>query len=94
MNELLNLNPAQAVLFLTLIAGTTELTARIRAKDWWVVATIITSAIVGLLFALYLRLDPIAGLGAGLAASGAIKVLNSFGNKSVPAPSNVVEVKR
>lgn len=93
MEQLLNLSPAQAVLFLTLIAGTTELTARARARDWWVVVTIVTSAVVGMLFALYLKFDPVVGLGAGLAASGAIKVVNSFGNKSVPAPSKPVEEK-
>lgn len=76
------------------IAGSTELISRIRAKDLWVVATIVTAAIIGGLFGAfhyYPDLDWVEGVVAGLAASGGIKVLGSVGNKSTPAPSTLTE---
>jgi uncharacterized membrane protein HdeD (DUF308 family) len=75
------------------IAGITELLNRLRAKDYWVAATIISSAIVGGLFGWQgiEGLDVVTGLAAGFGTSGVIKTISAFGNKSTPAPSTVLE---
>lgn len=78
----------QYVLLGAVIAGAVELITRIRAKDWWVVITILTAAVIGFLFGLsgyYPGLDPVQGLVAGLGASGAISALGA--SRSVPQPS-------
>jgi len=77
-----------------IIAGITELINRVRAKDYWVVATIVTAVVVGALFGAfhyYPDLDMVEGITAGFAACGAIKVVGAVGNKSTPAPSKVLE---
>jgi hypothetical protein len=88
--ELAQLNPAQLALLGAVIVGITELLNRLRAQDYWVVATITCSAVVGGFVGLYYGVDFITGLVAGLAASGTLKTLSSFGNKSVPEPSSVI----
>lgn len=88
--ELLTLNPAQLALLGVVIVGATELLNRLRAKDFWVVATIVSSAVIGSLIGLYYGVDPISGLVAGLGASGTLKTLGAVGNKSEPAPSTVI----
>lgn len=87
------INITQSVLLLAVITGVTELLNRLRARDYWVVTTITSAAVVGFVFgALGLEgLSPVTGLAAGFAASGALKALSIFGNKSTPSPSNVVE---
>lgn len=79
----------QYVLLAAVIAGATELLARLRAKDYWTALTISTAAAIGLLFGVFdvEGLTPITGLAVGLGASGALKTLSMFGNKSTPAPS-------
>lgn len=75
----------QYVLLAAVIAGVTELISRVRARDYWVVATILTAAIVGGLFGVagyYPDLDVVEGVAAGFAAAGSIKVLSSISNKS------------
>lgn len=73
------------------IAGATELINRLRAKDFWVVATIITAAIIGGLFGLsgyYPGLDAVEGIVVGLGTCGAITLAGA--KKSTPAPSEVL----
>lgn len=86
------LDLTQYILLLTVIAGVTELIARLRAKDLWAALTITSAAVVGLLFGIFgvESLTPITGLAVGFAAPGAISVLGSFGKKSTPAPSDAI----
>lgn len=84
---------AQYATMAAVIVGVTELISRARAKDWWVVATIITSAAVGGLFgyfAYYPELDVPTGIALGFAASGALKTVSMLGNKSEPQKSKVL----
>ena len=83
----------QYVLLAAVIAGVTELFNRARAKDWWVVATIATSALIGGVFG-YFNLEGltvVTGIAAGFGASGALKLVGSVGRKSDPQPSTVLE---
>lgn len=77
----------QYVLLGAVIAGMTELLTRARAKDWWVVLTILCSALIGALFGLanYMGLDIVQGLVAGLGASGAITALGAAKSKAAPS---------
>lgn len=88
--ELTQLNAEQLALMGLTIVGVVEFINRMRAKDFWVALTIVTSAVVGALLALYWGVDVLAGALAGLAASGTLKTLGSLGNKSTPAPSSLV----
>lgn len=83
---------AQYVLLGMVIAGATELLNRLRARDYWVVATIVTSGLIGALFGFggVEGLTPVTGLAAGLGVSGAIKTLSIFGQKSQPTESKVL----
>lgn len=85
--DVLQLSAAQVALLGAVVVGATELISRLRAKDYWVAITIFTSAVIGGLVGAYYRVDFLSGVAVGLAASGAIKTLSSFGQKSVPAPS-------
>lgn len=89
--ELLQLSAPQIALLGTLIIGTNELLVRARAKDWWVVATIASAAVIGGLFGVYYNLDFLVGVSAGLSASGTLKLLSSVTKGSTPAPSDVVK---
>ena len=83
----------QYVLLAAVIAGATELLNRARAKDWWVVATIATAAIIGGVFG-YFNLEGltvVTGIAAGFGASGALKLAGSVGHKSDQQPSTVLE---
>lgn len=88
--ELLQFSPAQLALLGAIIVGITELISRLRAKDKWVAATITCSALVGGLLALYYKVDFVSGLAAGFGASGFVKTISAFGNKSTAAPSDLV----
>lgn len=90
MNDYLQFSALQAALLAALIAGITELLTRLRAKDYWVVATIVSAGVVGGLLAAYYDLDIVSGIAAGLGASGFIKTLGSIGNKSTPVKSEVI----
>lgn len=83
----------QYVLLAAVIAGITELLSRARAKDWWVVATILTAGLVGGVFG-YFGIggltDVATGIAAGFGASGALKAVSSVGNKSEPQPSTML----
>lgn len=84
----------QYVVLAAVIAGITELISRIRARDYWVVATILCAAVVGGLFGAsdyYPGLDAVEGVVAGFGAAGGLKALSTVGNKSTPAPSKVRE---
>jgi hydrogenase/urease accessory protein HupE len=88
---------SQYVVLGFILAGVTELINRMRASDWWVVLTIVTCAVVGAIFGAFeiANVPNIeTGVLIGFGASGAIKVVGSLGNKSVPAPSDAVAVKR
>lgn len=82
----------QYVLLAAVIAGVTELLNRLRAQDYWVVASIATAGIVGGVFgALNIGglTDVATGIAAGFGASGALKAVSSVGKKSDPAPSTL-----
>lgn len=82
----------QYVLLGAVIAGATELLNRLRAKDYWVAVTILTSAAIGLLFGILgvEGLAPITGLAAGFGVSGAFSGIGMFKGKSTPTPSDAV----
>lgn len=77
----------QYVLLGTVITGANEFLKRLRAKDYWTAATIVTSALIGLLFG-FLEvegLEPVTGLAAGVGVSGAVTLLSYLGGtKSTP----------
>lgn len=89
--QLTQFNAAQIALLGAIIVGVTELITRLRGKDYWVAATIVCAAIVGGLLGLYYHVDFVSGIAAGFGASGAIKTLSAFGNKTTVAPSKVLE---
>lgn len=80
----------QYVLLGAVIAGSTELISRIRARDFWTAITIATAGIIGLLFGVFgvEGLNPVLGLAAGLGTSGALTTLGIVGRRSTPAPSD------
>ncbi len=83
---------SQYVLLAAVIAGVTELLNRLRAADYWVVASIVTAGAVGGVFgALSIGglPDVATGIAAGFGASGALKAVASVGRKSDPAPSTL-----
>ena len=82
----------QYVLLASVIAGVTELLNRLRARDYWVAATISTAAIIGGLFGYFEveQLTVVTGVAAGFGASGALKAVGSIGKKSEPAPSTIL----
>lgn len=87
----------QYILLGAVIAGVTELINRLRAADYWVAATIVTAAIIGGVFgALELAGVPSieVGVAAGFGVSGALKGISSVGQKSTPAPSDVLTRKK
>lgn len=91
-----NLDPLQFVVLAATIAGVTELISRLRAKDYWVAATILTSAIIGGLFGAfhyYAGLDIPGGIAVGFGASGALSALGIVGNRSTPTASKVIGPK-
>ncbi len=81
----------QYVLLAAVIAGVTELLNRLRARDYWVAASIFTAAVIGGLFGFFAveGLTLVTGIAAGFGASGAIKLVGSVGRKSEPAPSTL-----
>ena len=93
MDTVTGLTVTQIALLGFLVAGATELISRIRAYDWWVATTILTSAILGGLIGMHYGVDFLDGITVGLAASGAIRLVGSFGRSSTPSPSNVVAQK-
>lgn len=84
----------QYILLAAVLAGATEMITRLRAKDYWVVATIATSAIIGGLFG-YFNIEGlpnvVTGIAAGFGVSGVLKAIGTVGNKSAPAPSTLTE---
>lgn len=82
----------QYVLLAAVIAGATEFLNRLRAKDYWVAATVATAAGIGFLFGVLgvEGLSPIGGLAAGLGASGGLTALGMVGKKSTPTESSVL----
>lgn len=87
-----DLDLTQYLVLVTVIAGVTELIARLRAKDLWVALTIGTSAVVGFLFGLihyYANVGPVEGLALGFAASGVMTIVGA--KRSTPTPSSPVE---
>lgn len=90
------LDITQYIVLAAVIVGVTELINRIRASDWWVVVTIVTSVLVGAIFGAihyYPGVDIVTGIALGFGASGTLKALSVFGNKSTPAPSEALERK-
>jgi len=78
----------QYVLLGAVIAGVVELITRVRARDWWVVLTIFSSALIGGLFGLsgyYPDLDVVEGIIAGLGTSGAIAAISISRSKATPS---------
>lgn len=93
MDIVTGLTATQVALIGLVVAGATEFINRLRAGDLWVAATIFTSALLGGLIGMHYNVDFIDGTTVGLAASGAIKVVGSFGKASTPAPSKVLGAK-
>lgn len=91
MDTFTTLTATQVALLGLVVAGATEFISRLRAGDVWVAATIFTSAVLGGLIGMHYNVDFIDGVAVGLGASGAIKAIGSFGNKSTPAPSTLTE---
>jgi hypothetical protein len=83
------LTATQVALLGAVVVGATEFISRLRAKDVWVAATIFVSGILGGLIGMHYHVDFVDGVAVGLGASGAIKTLSVFGNKSTPAPSTL-----
>jgi hypothetical protein len=83
----------QYVLLAAVIAGATELLNRLRAKDYWVAATVTTAALIGGLFGLFgvEGLNFVTGVAAGFGVSGAFSAIGMVKGKSEPAPSKVIE---
>lgn len=86
------MDPTQYVLLGAVIAGVTELISRLRARDAWGSATIVSAAVVGALFGAfhYLGLDVATGLAAGFGAAGALKTVSKVGQGSSPTPNTVL----
>ena len=83
----------QFALLGAVLVGVTELINRIRAQDYWTVVTILTCVLIGALFGLsgyFPGLDVVKGIVYAFGASGALKALQSLGNKSLVAPSEPV----
>lgn len=81
------------VLLGAVIAGVTELLNRLRAKDYFVAATILTAAAIGALFGgfhYYPDLDVVEGIAAGFGVAGSFSAIGMVKGKSAPAPSEVV----
>lgn len=75
------------------LAGITELISRLRARDLWVATTIVTCVVAGAVcgaFELFGVPNAEIGILVGFGTSGALKGISMFGNKSTPAPSDVV----
>jgi hypothetical protein len=91
---MINVDLTQLALLAAVLTGVTELITRLRAKDMWVVLTIVSCGVVGALFGLsgyFQGLDWVGGLVFGFATSGFVKVATALGGtKSVAAPSNAV----
>lgn len=82
----------QYVLLGAVIAGVTEMLNRVRARDYWVAATIATSAIIGGLFGIFAieGLNLVTGIAAGFGVSGAFSAIGMVKGKSTPQPSSIV----
>lgn len=87
--DLVQLTATQIALLGLIIAGITELFNRLRGKDYWVAASIVTSAIVGGFIGMFYGIDFVSGMGAGLTASGFLKTISVVGRKSEPTPSTL-----
>lgn len=82
--EFTQLSAVQVALLGAVVVGATEFISRLRAKDLWAAVTILVSALLGGAIGYHYGVDFIDGMAVGLGASGAIKTLAAFGNKSVP----------
>lgn len=75
------------------IAGVTELLNRLRAKDYWVAATVLTAAAIGGVFGFtgyYPEVDVATGIAIGFGTSGAFSALGMLKGKSTPTESKVL----
>lgn len=68
-----------ATLLIGLVAGVVELIKRAFDKDWRAVAIILGAGITGGVASLLLPVDLVAGIVAGLAASGYITLAQNIG---------------
>lgn len=89
--EIVEFTAAQLAVLTAAIIGATELINRLRAKDLWVAASIVTASVIGTLLALYFKADPVVGMVTGLGASGLVKTVGSFGNQSKPVESTLTK---
>lgn len=76
----------------TVVVGVVELINRLRAKDLWAAATIVSSALVGAIFGAigyYDSIGVVEGVAVGLGGSGLITIVGA--RKSTPAENtNIV----
>lgn len=88
---------SQYVMLGTVLAGVTELLNRLRARDFWVVVTIVTCVVVGAVCGV-LNLFGVpsleVGVLVGFGTSGALKAVSMLGQKSVPTPSDPLTLKK
>lgn len=89
--EIVSMSATQIALLGAVIAGATELLTRLRAKDYWAAATIVSAAVIGGLLGIYWGIDFVSGIAAGLGVSGTIATIGSFGRKSEARPSTVLK---
>lgn len=86
----LGLNFAQYTILIATIVGVVELINRVRAKDYWAVATVVIAGIVGALFGFshyYPGLDAVEGMVAGVSASGVIAAIGF--RRTAPTPTTI-----
>ena len=88
--EFTQLTATQVALLGAVVAGATEFINRLRAKDYWVAATIVTAAVLGGLIGSHYGVDFIDGVAVGLGTSGAFSFVGSFGKKSASTKSSVL----
>lgn len=87
--EGLNVTGLQISMLITIVAGVTELYARVIARDWKTVGKIVVAVVTATLIGLDFGLEFVQALAVGFIPSGTLTVLGKFGNKSEATPTTV-----
>lgn len=85
----------QQAVALLLIAGIVELITRLRAADYWTVATIGSAGVVGFLLGIahFYVPDPIAGIAFGISASGLVTIVGSIRSRAISRPATIAPIQ-